>query len=87
MSSQQWNSQSRTLRVQRRLAGLVLRDLVHLVLAAGLALAERPLVLRNVHLQQCAHGSIKSSIADLVMSTPAGCECCCPPRSEDSGPY
>ncbi len=40
----------RTLCIQRRLAGLVLRDLVHLVLAARLAPAERPLVLWDVHL-------------------------------------
>lgn len=42
----------RTLGVQRRLAGLVLGDLVHGVLLARLVLAERPLVLRYVHLRQ-----------------------------------
>lgn len=39
-----------TLSVQRRLAGLVLGDLVHHVLLARLVLAERTLCLWNVHL-------------------------------------
>ena len=41
----------RTLGIQRRLAGLVLGDLVHGVLLALLALAEGLLGLRDVHLQ------------------------------------
>jgi len=44
-------SRGRTLRVQGRLAGLVLRHLVDLVLLALLALAECPLRLRNVDLR------------------------------------
>ena len=51
-------SPGRTLRVQRRLAGLVLRHLVHLVLLALLALAERPLRLRDVDLRRCTSAAI-----------------------------
>ena len=50
-----------TLGVQGRLASLVLRDLVHGVLAALLALAERPLVLRDVDLQWTAGSKVGQS--------------------------
>ena len=42
-----------SLGVERGLAGLVLGDLVHLVLAAGLALAEGALGLGDVDLRRC----------------------------------
>ena len=57
----------RTLGVQRGLAGLVLRDLVHLVLAAGLALAERPLVLRDVHLWESSNTKAYYCVCSLLL--------------------
>lgn len=63
--------QGRTLRVQAGLASLVLGDLVHLVLPALLATAERLLGLGHVHLRVVqAHGGVRRRFMQGCRTSP-----------------
>lgn len=59
---------TRTLSEQRCLSGFVLRDFVHLVLQASLALAEGALLLRNVNLYS-KHALLNTALLFVLMQT------------------
>lgn len=87
---QQQQQQRRTLRVERRLASLVLSDLVHGVLAALLALAEGLLGLRDVHLRAGGSGGERACQRRLPWRPPGAAQPlrrrCCPGWAPRRGP-